>query len=506
MLSLAFTDFFNYISQNVGTISGYFKSLFDDPKAAVMSLVDSIENYLIHFLDKTLEYFGFLAKGLMQLFKTDFSGAMESFKAAANSGVDALTGVDDSVKKVNDSFDAGVKALGEYTISTYKQAKSNVELAKTADLAAVANQGLIEKYDRQAEQQRQIRDDERKSVADRKKANDELLAILDKQEVAMLANAQIQLNLANENLKKDEKNVEALKARGEALNEIAAIEAQIEGFRSEQQTNAAALQKEEQELISSRLESENNLSIERKKFNAEQIEDGRERLLELQRIDAEEAELGRTRLTNEIALYAEGTQAKVDAEIALAEFEEQIYQQKVNRSNELTALEINNQNAILNATSSALSSIGQIADAFAGDDEERARKAFNINKGLGIAQAIISTSQGIMNAYTNPVDVASGVAFAKSISIGLAGAAQIATIATTQFQPSGGGGTAPSTSTSGGGASETQAPSFNVVGQSGFNQVAGALGQQQPVQAYVVAGNVTTAQQLQNNTITQATF
>ena len=111
-----------------------------------------------------------------------------------------------------------------------------------------------------------------------------------------------------------------------------------------------------------------------------------------------------------------------------------------------------------------------------------------------------------MNAYTNPVDVASGVAFAKSIAIGLAGAAQIATIATTQFQPSGGGGSSsPSTSTSGG-ASEPQAPSFNVVGQSGFNQVAGALGQQPPVQAYVVAGNVTTAQQLQNNTIQQATF
>ena len=111
-----------------------------------------------------------------------------------------------------------------------------------------------------------------------------------------------------------------------------------------------------------------------------------------------------------------------------------------------------------------------------------------------------------MNAYTNPVDVASGVAFAKSISIGLAGAAQIATIATTQFKPSGAGSTAPSTGTSGGGASQPQAPSFNVVGQSGFNQIAGALGQQPPTQAFVVAGDVTTAQQLQNNTITQATF
>ena len=175
-----------------------------------------------------------------------------------------------------------------------------------------------------------------------------------------------------------------------------------------------------------------------------------------------------------------------------------------------TQARIDNQNAILNATSSALSSIGQIADAFAGDDEERAKKAFNINKGLGIAQAIIATSQGIMNAYVNPIDVASGVAFAKSIGIGLAGAAQIATIATTKFQPAGGGVTTTPTTTTppsgGANTSPTNAPNFNVVGQSGFNQVASALGTQQPVQAFVVAGNVTTAQQLANNTIQTATF
>ena len=193
-------------------------------------------------------------------------------------------------------------------------------------------------------------------------------------------------------------------------------------------------------------------------------------------------------------------------------------EEKKASDNALKQAKIDNQVAILSATSSILSSIGQIANAFAGDDEERAKKAFNINKGLGIAQAIISTAQGIMNAYTNPVDVASGLAIPKSIAIGVAGAAQIATIAATKYKPTGGGSSSagaaavaaatPSTTTQGGGAgtSPTQAPSFNVVGQSGFNQIAGALGQQGPVQAFVVSGDVTTAQELQNNTITQATF
>ena len=66
-------------------------------------------------------------------------------------------------------------------------------------------------------------------------------------------------------------------------------------------------------------------------------------------------------------------------------------------------------------------------------------------------------------------------------------------------------------STSGGGVggdltSPTQAPSFNVVGQSQANQVSMALANQPPTQAFVVAGDVTTAQELQNNTIQQATF
>ena len=51
-------------------------------------------------------------------------------------------------------------------------------------------------------------------------------------------------------------------------------------------------------------------------------------------------------------------------------------------------------------------------------------------------------------------------------------------------------------------------PSFNVVGASGSSQLADAIGgqSQQPVQAYVVANDVTTAQSLQNNIVEGATI
>ena len=164
-------------------------------------------------------------------------------------------------------------------------------------------------------------------------------------------------------------------------------------------------------------------------------------------------------------------------------------------------------NAKFDFASSALTSIGQIADAFAKGDEKRAKKAFKINKAIGIAQATINTAQGIINELSHPVKTLTFTNYAAAAAMALAGAAQIATISATRFD-SGGGAKPTTTDDTGGGSlnAATQPPSFNVVGQSGFNQIAGALGQQQPVQAFVVAGDVTTAQQLQNNTIQQATF
>lgn len=523
-LSLAFSDFFNFISSNIATVTDFFKKIFDDPLESVRSLGKAIFNLLIRRMIKLQEAAGFLAEAFTHLFSGEFKKALNSVNNAAGKVIDSVTGIDDTTGKLKKTVTEGVTAIVQYTKSTVKQAVANVELKKTAELAAVANQGLIEKFDLLAEKQRQIRDDERKSIEDRKKANDELGIILEKQQAAMLENANFSLKAAEIDLKKDKDSVQFKKAVMEAENELAAVRAQVAGFRSEQQTNEAALEREAQELIKSRLESENNLSIERKRFNAEQIKDEKERLLQQQRIDAEEAEIGRTRLTNEIALYVEGTQAKVDAEIALAEFEEQIYQQKVNRAKELGAIKVTEEQKASdkakdiaakeaeykeNIQAQTLSAISSLIEAFANSNEKNAERAFQLQKGLAIVETLINTSVAIMKVAKETVDPTMTQSFriANMIAMGVAGAAQVAAIASRKFNASGGaGGSAPTPSSSSGGASPTQAPSFNVVGQSGFNQVAGALGQQPPVQAYVVAGDVTSAQQLQNNTIQQATF
>ena len=540
-VSIAFNDFFSFINDNISTVTGYFKSLFDDPLGSLNKLGLAIEEFIMFKVRKLIDTLGFLGETVKHLFALDFAKAAESAGKAAGSIVDAVVGVDNAAVKITNSVINATNSLTEYTKSTFEQAKSNVELKKTAELATVANQGLIEKFDLLAETQRQIRDDERKSITERIAANNELGKILEQQQAAMLENAQLSLRSAKEEIKKDKENIEFKKAVMEAENELAAVRAQIAGFRSEQQVNEASLNKEALEMTKSKLESETNLSIEQKRFNAEQIDEKLKSLEKQKEIDAEEKSLQLKRLQSIIDEANEGTQAKIDAEISFAEFKQQANQQEVTRLAEIEAekLRIKTeadaekerldkeaeaarklrfekekqqaqeiQDLKFQLAQTTLSSIQTLTNAFAAQSEENAKKAFNVQKALAMVQVGINTAQAIMKAAAETTDFTpiQALRTGNMIAMGVAGAAQIAAIAMQKFNPSGGGTTPTTTPPTGGKTSPSQPPSFSVVGQSGFNQVAGALGSQPPIQAFVVAGAVTNAQQLSNNTIQQATF
>ena len=160
-------------------------------------------------------------------------------------------------------------------------------------------------------------------------------------------------------------------------------------------------------------------------------------------------------------------------------------------------------------TARTLGAIIQLSQSLAKDDEASQRKAFKTRKAAGIAQGIINTGLAVTAALTaggNPIKLATGAQFVEAGIAAVMGAAQVATIARQKFEsPSNSISSVDTGGGAGGGVTETQAPQFNIVGQSGFNQIASALGQQQPVQAFVVAQDVTTAQQLNNNIISAAT-
>ena len=280
-LSLAFNDFFNFLDRNVGTVIDYFKGIFSDPKQAIVDFGIAIKNNITERFNSLLDTLGFLASAVKKVFSGDFAGAMDDVKKAGKESLDVLTGVNDTFDKATEILPNVVKGITDYAKSTVKAAKDTVELNKQAELAAVINQGLIEKYDRQAEQQRQIRDDEAKTIEERIAANNKLGEVLEEQEKLMLANVDLQIKAAQAQFDKNA-NQENEIALLEAQNEKAAVLAQIEGFRSEQLININSLEREKADLLKEAEEEE----IERKERLAELKEQEKEQMLTtLKRLD-----------------------------------------------------------------------------------------------------------------------------------------------------------------------------------------------------------------------------
>lgn len=105
---------------------------------------------------------------------------------------------------------------------------------------------------------------------------------------------------------------------------------------------------------------------------------------------------------------------------------------------------------------------------------------------------------------------ASGAAYlATKIAFYASGSATIlANLARAKQLLSGGGSASAVGRASGGGGSASAPPSFNIVGQNSNNQLAQSIAnkQQQPIEAYVVSGKVTSSQSLDRNKIDTATF
>ena len=496
-LQVAFGDFAKFISANVGGFVDFFTSIFNNPLESVKSLGTAIKNNIIERFQSMLEVLGFVGDAMAKFFTGDFKGALDSVKAAGVEMVDVLTGVDDSAQKIAEGTTKAAKAISNYVVETVKQGQAMTETNKQAEIAESLAQGLIEKYDLQAEKLRQVRDDERFTIEERIKANNDLKAVLDEQEAAMLANAQIALDKANQDLANAPQNIEFIKARIDAENELAGVQAQVAGFRSEQLMNEMALQRELVDLEISKkenaqevaeIQAEAAINAETNLFKQLELEEQLNKQLYDSRLASLEEQKG---------LYKEGTQAYQDmvSEINILNAERTAQEEEEGRKR--TELEKQVQQAKLQLTGDALGAINDLAQAFLGADEKNAKKAFQINKALGIAQAVVNTSQAVTAALAtaNPIP---GGRFIEAGIAAAAGAAQVATIAAQQFSTDGGGGggsvdtniPTPSAMTS-----TPRTPSFNVVGQSGTNALLESL-QSKPMKAYVVGGEVSTQQQL----------
>jgi len=517
-------------------------SAFENPKEALMSFVNLLKNQVVNRVTGLMELIPALGKAVQLVFSGEFS---EAGKVAANAVGKVALGVENVTEKIQ----AATQATKEFIAENIKDAEG---AARVADMRAKAikleRELLVERSKLESEianLRLKSRQEEEFGVAERKQAlldaqklEDQLLQ-KETEVLKLRRDAQVEENtFARSSVENLDKEAQAIAA----VNRIAAtranqqrttqrelntlnkqIQAENKRIANEKKAQDDAAAKRKQEALEA---DKKALAIKKaadEKAQQEELKRKEQQWNLLQKITntAQEQEL--LELAQQYDKKFELAEGNKDLILALQEqqqkdsaaIEEKFNQKKIAENkatnDKIKANEKQLQEVKFQLASSALNSIASIANLFAQQNEANAKKAFNISKAVGIAQTGINTAQAIMKAAAETTDFTppQAIRVANMVAMGVAGAVQIAGIAAQKFQPSGGGAggvTTPSVSTGGATTSPTQAPSFNVVGQSGFNQVAGALGQQQPVQAYVVAGNVTTAQQLQNNTITQATF
>ena len=132
-----------------------------------------------------------------------------------------------------------------------------------------------------------------------------------------------------------------------------------------------------------------------------------------------------------------------------------------------------------------------------------AKKGTAIQKALAISSTTVSTWSAAQKAYESQMTatpdspIRAKVAYAAAVAKGLVSVKNIIS----EKKPDG--------STGGVGVSQTvQAPDFNIIGSTGVNQLATAIGEttQEPIKAYVVSSDVTTAQELDRNIVDSASL
>ena len=405
-------------------------------------------------------------------------------------------------------------AIEDINIETIaSNAKTLVESKKNYALLEAQSRRLIEQYDLEAEQQRQIRDDVSLSVQERIDANTKLGEVLKEQSEEEKKAIQTRIDALNKQIELEGESHDLTAQLYDLNTEMLAIDAKVAGFKSEQLTNETALKQELVDLDKTRLQSASDLAVGEANFLAES-ETNELRKVQLKREAFElEKEIELERLQFNIDNTKAGTQARIDAEAELAAKQQEFGHQKI----ELDKLEAETKKAM----------VAQGLDAVinaAGAESKVGKALFIAKQALALKELIMNAkntlSKSTMNAAEAGTDLSKGSAKAASsapppfnlIPIAMFAAQAIGIILSIrsamqkskQAVASAGGGaggstpvpTAPPTASS-------APPAFNIVGAGGSSQLASAIGgqTQEPMRAYVVSNDVTSAQSMDRNIV-----
>jgi hypothetical protein len=513
-----FTDIFSKISEATGgfdalgaVVGGVVKIAFNQLKIAVLSLQAGFTALKLAY-EKVFGDDEGVEKAKKDLDEIGVK-LKETAEDSVEQGKKVIKNVGEAVGEVVDGVNIlvkdGVKAISEVDAkAAMAQAEAITRNKKNFELLALQQERLVQQYENEAEIQRQIRDDVTKSLDERIKANNELGNILQKQSEAEKKTIQSRIaSLENEQ--------KLLGFSQERYNEIyqlqtdlLAVTSKITGQKSEQIVNEKALLQEQKDLAQSQIDTQNEIAISKKEFDAEQQETELLKLEKLKEKIALEEQIALEEIERKRELYALDTQNRVDAENEYALKKQELDQATLLNSKAIKAEEeriakekaddeIKYRQAVKDAT---ISLAGQTLDLLG----SLAKEGGALAKGVAVAQAVMSTYQGINKALAETTDVTptQTLRFANAAAVGVAGLLNVKKILSTKPIETGGGSVSGSSSQT-----APAAPSFNLVQGTGSNQIAESLAtERQPLQAYVVASNVTSAQELDRNAINEGSI
>jgi hypothetical protein len=434
---------------------------FENPKQAILDFKDLLVENVTNRITSLIDTFGFLGTAIKKVFERDFSGALEAAKSAGSSMVDSFTGVKDTINKVGD-------AVGDLTTELVNEAKI---AGRIADQRAKAS-----KLDR-------------KLIVERAEANRKRAELLDKAAQKEKFTAQERIEFLQEAARIEEEITD---------KELASAKLKYDAKVAENAlSNSSIADLEEEAQLEAQLINLETAKLRKAKAVSSQIVGAkREEAAELKAIE--------DKIAADKKIIDD---AKIKADKATADELVKIEKDKAAQKQAI-------QTAQINMVSQGINLLKQIAG------KNKALQAAGIiaESAMGIAKTVISTSAANAGALATPQAIlTSGAAavpviVANKISAGIGIAANLAaTRKALQGLKAGGSPPPPPASISGASvtAASTQAtpPEFNTVGASGTNQLADAIGSQtkQPIKTYVVASDVTTAQNLERNIITGAT-
>ena len=497
----------NQVMDAVASLGDIIIEAFTNPLESIKKFKDFIVQNITNRFNAAIDTIGFLGSAIKKVFSGDFSGAMDDAKKAGSSYIDTLTGVEDTLGKT-------AKAVTDFVDETKTEISAMTEITKARQKAHHIDRAL--KTER-AEADRKI-NDIRLQAEDRENNNaTERIALL--KEAQRLEEEITQKEIISQRIKiKAQAEEMALgKTTIEDKDKLAEMQAKLiqldtKKLRSQRllQTQITTAQNEEKaekqrklDEAAEELEKEAQAELTRlERIKQIQDEFEQERLEENAIKEEEKAEIQKTKELAELeSLNAtEEEKAKI-----IAYWDDQIQKAKDIDADNEKKRDRAVTNAKLNIAKNTMALIGEIAG-----------KGSKVGKAMAIGQATISGIQGVQNAYTTAQESPITAVFPAYpiIQAGLAGAFAALNISKiSKTNPSGSSGTSSLKSTGVTSAASpnissitAQSPSFNILGTSGTNQIASALGEQPPVQAFVVSQDVTTAQSLQNNIIQSASL